>query len=412
MDERNLPARLKGKVERTIKEAKEQFKEKQMNSEIERYNLAAERYFQELKDADHLKKPFSNLHEGPSVLFNLSLALANLNLGPGDLVLDFGSGSGWLSAALNLMGCRTVALDVSPTALALGRHMFENDPRCDLSLEPAFQLYDGLSFPFPDNNFDNIICMDAFHHVPNQRTILAEMFRVLKEGRRIVFSEPGKGHADSVRSQRESSHYGVLETELDLDAFRGNLVKAGFQRVFVKPFPPLHWIYTYEQYRQFMEGDDALYHLDAVRNETERYYVVLAQKGEEHFDSVHPNVLRAELTVDAPMQRIRSGEEFTLRVGLRNTGDTTWLAHSGRRGGSVELGAHLYDGEGRLLEEGWRRWPLKKDLTPEEKSTLSAIAVAPLTPGNYRLQLDLINVGRYWFSEMGSDAADIRLEVS
>ncbi len=412
MDEKKLPARLKGKVERTIKEARDQHKEKQANSDIERYNLAAERYFQELKDADHLKKPFSNLHEGPTVLFNLSLALANLNLGPRDLVLDFGSGSGWLSAALNLMGCRTVALDVSPTALALGRHMFESDPRFDLSLEPRFELYDGLAFPFPDDHFDNIICMDAFHHVPNQRTILAEMHRVLKEGRRVVFSEPGKGHADSIRSLRESAHYGVLETELDLDDFRGNLTKAGFERVFVKPFPPLHWIYTYEQYRQFMEGDDDLYHLNAIRAETERYYVVLAQKGEERFDSVHPNTLSAEISTDQSSLKAGRGEGFVLQVTLLNTGDSTWLADSGRHGGSVELGAHLFGSAENLLEEGWSRWPLVGNLEPGAEATLRASAVAPVAPGRYRIQLDLLNVGRYWFAEMGSRTAEIDLEVS
>ena len=412
MDERGLPARIKGKVERTIKEVKEQVKEMQMRSDVERYNLAAERYFQELKDADHLKKPFANLQEGPFVLFNLSLALANLNLGPGDLVLDFGSGSGWLSAALNLMGCRTVALDVSPTALALGKRMFETDPRFDLSLEPRFEQYDGLTFPFPNEHFDNIICMDAFHHVPNQRTILGEMYRVLKEGRRVVFSEPGKGHADSARARRESDRYGVLETELDLNAFRENLLKAGFQRVFVKPFPPLHWIYTYEKYREFMEGDDALYHLDAIRTETERYYVVLAQKGEETFDSIHPNILSAELHVRETALNAKVGEELVINVSLRNTGDSTWLAHSGRRGGCVELGAHLYDEGGVLREEGWRKWPLETDLAPGAEYRQVVRALAPGAPGRYLLQIDLLNAGRYWFAEMGSRPAELNLEVS
>ncbi len=383
-----------------------------MRSEVERYNLAAERYFRELKDADHLKKPFSNLQEGPFVLFNLSLALANLNLGPGDLVLDFGSGSGWLSAALNLMGCRTVALDVSPTALALGKHMFENDPRFDLTLDPRFEQYDGLSFPFPDDHFDNIICMDAFHHVPNPRTILGEMHRVLKEGRRVVFSEPGKGHAGSARARRESARYGVLETELDLDLFRENLLRAGFERVFVKPFPPMHWLYTYEQYRKFMDGDDALYHLDAIRAETEHYYVVLAQKGEEHFDSIHPNILQAELTADSSFLRAKIGEELILRINLHNTGDSTWLARSGRRGGSVELGAHLYNQEGLLLEECWINWPLEHDVEQGAECMLTLKATAPAAPGRYTMELDLLNIGRYWFSEMGSPTAEIGLDIS
>jgi ubiquinone/menaquinone biosynthesis C-methylase UbiE len=390
---------------------KQQIEENRSAGLVEQYNQAAECYFQELTGTDHLRKPFSNPHEAPHLLFNLGLALANLNLGPGDLVLDFGAGACWLSASLNLMGLRTVSLEVSSTALDLGRKVFDSDRRLDPALQPEFVLYDGHAFPFPDEHFDNIICMDAFHHVPNQLTVLREMQRVLKRGRRIVFSEPGSGHADSVRSRREADTYGVLEQELDLPDFRSKLLRAGFERVFVKPFPPLHWIYPYEQYEEFMEGDDALYHLNAIREETRRYYVILAQKGEEVFTSLHPNLLLADMSLQPSELALHPDQEGHLSLTLTNRGDSTWLPRKQRPAGYVDLGAHLLDAEGELMQAGCARWPLPHEIAPGEQVVLPLSLRAPDEPGLYQLKFDLIDEGFYWFEEVGSRTANLRLRV-
>jgi hypothetical protein len=281
----------------------------------------------------------------------------------------------------------------------------------DPSLEPSFVAYDGHVFPFPDEHFDNIICMDAFHHVPNQLAVLREMHRVLKPGRRVVFSEPGKGHADSVRSRREADTYGVLEQELDFTDFRSKLLRAGFGRVFVKPFPPLHWIYTYEQYEEFMEGNDALYHLDAIREETRRYYVILAQKGEEVFTSLHPNILLADLKLQPGDLTLEPDQEGHLSLTITNRGDTAWLPQQQRSGGYVELGAHLLDEEGHMLQPCCVKWPLPHSIAPGEQMILPLSLRAPDEVGNYRLKFDLVDEGFYWFEEVGSTTADLHLKV-
>ena len=82
-------------------------------------------------------------------------------------------------------------MDVSGSGLALGRRLFESDPRTNRSLEPRFLTYDGHTFPLGDATCDRVVVYDAFHHVPNQREILAEMHRVLRPDGVVAMSEPG-----------------------------------------------------------------------------------------------------------------------------------------------------------------------------------------------------------------------------
>src|SRR4029079_5946278 len=125
----------------------------------------------------------------------LGLVLSELRLGIGHTVLDFAAGSCWLSSFLNRLRCRTVSIDVSATALELGRELFRLDPRHRLDLEPQFLPYDGHRIPLPDAWVYRVACCDPFHHVPNQDEVLRELFRVLRPGGRVVFAEPGEGHS-------------------------------------------------------------------------------------------------------------------------------------------------------------------------------------------------------------------------
>ena len=163
-----------------------------------------------------LNKPFSTVRDTAAILYRLSLVLDVLDLGVGHTVVDFGAGSCWLSAFFNRLRCHTVSVDVSPTALDLGREVFRLDPRQNAELDSRFVAYDGQTLPLESESVDRVVCFDSFHHVPNQDGILREIFRVLRPGGRLVLAEPGEGHAHAEHSRFETSHFGVLENDLDL----------------------------------------------------------------------------------------------------------------------------------------------------------------------------------------------------
>src|SRR5438132_7612117 len=147
---------------------------------VEEHCRLAEEYFAKLGDqTHHLAKPFGAIDETPQLLINLAVVMQGLSLCPGMTVLEFGAGTCWASHALTQLGCRVVAVDVSPTALRIGQELYERHPPFGDKPAPQFLLFDGRRLELPDKSIDRVICLDSFHHVPNPKEVLSELGRVL-----------------------------------------------------------------------------------------------------------------------------------------------------------------------------------------------------------------------------------------
>ena len=108
----------------------------------------AERYFAEYPDPEFiLGKPFTDERDFPLHLFELGVLFHFLRVTPDDVVLEFGAGTCWVSHFLNRFGCKTISVDVSATALRLGRTLFERDSKTRWEVEPEFLVYDGHRLP-------------------------------------------------------------------------------------------------------------------------------------------------------------------------------------------------------------------------------------------------------------------------
>src|SRR5882762_9584352 len=135
----------------------------------------AEQYFAGLSDwTHHLAKPFGNFDETPQLLINFAVVLQGLDLCPGMTVPEFGAGTCWASRILTQLGCRVIACDVSATALAIGRELYQRYPQMGDQPAPTFLLFDGHRLDLPDKSVDRVVCLDAFHHVPNPTEVLGE----------------------------------------------------------------------------------------------------------------------------------------------------------------------------------------------------------------------------------------------
>ena len=123
--------------------------------------------------APFYERVFGGVLDPAEIVHHLGLPVAGR-------LLDAGGGTGRVAQALRGMAGQIVVSDLS-----------------DGMLQQAAQK-DGLHtvrahterLPFADAMFERIIIVDAFHHFCNQQGAIADLWRVLAPGGRLVIEEP------------------------------------------------------------------------------------------------------------------------------------------------------------------------------------------------------------------------------
>ena len=106
----------------------------------------------------------------------------------GETVLDIGCGGGVDTLIAAIMVGPTgaaVGIDMTPEMLARAQRNLEETSLNNVS----FQQASGEDLPFPDRNFDVVISNGVFNLVPDKARTLAEVFRVLKPGGRLLLAD-------------------------------------------------------------------------------------------------------------------------------------------------------------------------------------------------------------------------------
>ncbi len=99
----------------------------------------------------------------------------------GKKVLEVGAGMGTDLAQFAKHGALTTDLDLSSGHLAHAERNFRLR-----GLEGEFRHGDGENLPFDDGTFDLVYSNGVIHHTPNTSKVVADMFRVLKPGGRVI----------------------------------------------------------------------------------------------------------------------------------------------------------------------------------------------------------------------------------
>jgi ubiquinone/menaquinone biosynthesis C-methylase UbiE len=121
----------------------------------------------------------AGIYDRAAQFFPSDILLEALDLHPSLRLLDAGGGTGRVSASLRDRVREVVVADVSRGMLqqAAGKGL---PSLC----APAEAL------PFAAGTFDRVFMLDALHHVHNQRDSIAELWRVVAPGGRVIIVEP------------------------------------------------------------------------------------------------------------------------------------------------------------------------------------------------------------------------------
>jgi hypothetical protein len=126
-----------------------------------------------------------------------------------------------------------------------------------------------------------------------------------------------------------------------------------------------------------------------------------------------PNdAFRAGLGWSQPLPTFRAGLKETVYVRVRNVSNFVWPAlGSGDTSYRLFLGNHWLDDNNAMVVNDDGRSALLYDLNPQEEIELPLTVIAPDNPGNYVLEVDMVQEGVTWFSLKGSQSLMSRIRV-
>ncbi len=157
-----------------------------------------------------------------------------LNIPPGGIALDVGSGPGNVTASL--------ARAAGPDGLALGVDIFEamlqRAVRNEAGPQVGFIKADAQRLPFRDNAFDAVISTAVLQLVPNPAAALAEMARVLRPDGRLAIMVPTAGRLARFWQKLPNAGAHVF----DDDEIGDILENHGFLSVRINNFGTFQWV--------------------------------------------------------------------------------------------------------------------------------------------------------------------------
>jgi hypothetical protein len=126
---------------------------------------------------------------------------------------------------------------------------------------------------------------------------------------------------------------------------------------------------------------------------------------------------KAQLTLPDAPAKLRAGQKETVQVHIRNASDVFWWS----RGGEVNdrsdnffyiaAGNRWLKADGTLITDMDGRYGISKDLKPGEETEVPLVVTAPKEPGDYLLEVDLVQEQVAWFSDKGSPTARAKVTV-
>jgi len=134
---------------------------------------------------------------------------ALLGIGNGDIILDAGCGNGRHSwEVYDKNHSSVIALDIDTVSIKKNKYVLHSlKEERGISSSYHLLIADVTKLPFQANSFDKIICSEVLEHLPEDRSAIEELIRVLNKDGAIGISVP---HylAESICWKLSGDYYG------------------------------------------------------------------------------------------------------------------------------------------------------------------------------------------------------------
>jgi SAM-dependent methyltransferase len=159
------------------------------------------------------------------------------HLRPGMAILEIGCGTGFFTRELIRRGADIVAIDVSPDLLEIAKAKYS-------APNVRYEIQNACALTYADAMFDSVVGSSILHHLEIEEA-LREIFRVLKPGGTIYFTEPNMLNPQIAMQKNIPWIKRKLGDSPDETAFfrwplRRLLEQTGYRDVRIAPFDFLH----------------------------------------------------------------------------------------------------------------------------------------------------------------------------
>ncbi len=126
---------------------------------------------------------------------------------------------------------------------------------------------------------------------------------------------------------------------------------------------------------------------------------------------------KAEITALDPPDRLRPGQPSVINIKVKNTSDVIWWQRGGETTDRTDNKFYIaaanrwVDKDGKVSAETEGHNGIPKDLKPGEETEMTLQITAPKHPGEWFMELDMVQEGVAWFQEKGSPTTKVKIQV-
>jgi len=126
---------------------------------------------------------------------------------------------------------------------------------------------------------------------------------------------------------------------------------------------------------------------------------------------------KAQITLpDSPL-KLRVGQKENITVKVKNTSDVIWWQRGGETSDRsdnkfyIAAGNRWLDKDGKRTKDTEGHNGIPKDLKPGEETQMPLLITAPKEPGEYIIELDMVQESVSWFGDKGSPTTKVKVTV-